>query len=146
MQIRELRLVYAERDPPLGTCGTRLTDARGAVDVFVQILGNEPVEVFGVLCLTTQHAVIGYHELSRGVLDATVVHPREVFKAAILSNASAIIVGHNHPSGDPTPSHEDVQLTLRLRSAASLMGIPLLDHLIIGEAGRFHSFRGVGEL
>jgi DNA repair protein RadC len=96
-----------------------------------------------VLLLDTRRQVIGVHEISRGSLDACLMHPREVFKAAILANASAIIVGHNHPSGDPTPSPDDDAICARLRSAAELLGIPLLDFIIIGY-GTYLSFKEAG--
>jgi hypothetical protein len=81
------------------------------------LLQHEPVEVFAILMLSTKHQVIGYHEVSRGTLDSSLVHPREGFKAAILANASAIVLAHNHPSGNPTPSPEDHQVTQRLTRA-----------------------------
>jgi DNA repair protein RadC len=89
--------------------------------------------------------VIAYHEVSRGTLDATLVHPREVFKAALLSNAASIILTHNHPSGDPTPSPDDHQLTRRLVDAGRLIGVEVLDHIIVGD-GRYFSFREGGRL
>jgi RadC-like JAB domain len=87
-----------------------------------------------------------YHEVSRGVLDASLVHPREIFKPAVLSNAAAIVIGHNHPSGDPTPSHDDLELTARLVKAGQLLGIEVLDHIIIGHDGRYCSLRELGQL
>jgi DNA repair protein RadC len=98
-----------------------------------------------ILCLTTKHRVIAYHEVSRGTLDATLVHPREVFKVALLANAAAIILTHNHPSGDPSPSPDDVQLTRRLVEAGVLLGVEVLDHIIVGD-GRYYSFQEVGGL
>lgn len=110
------------------------------------MLGFEPVEVVGILCLTTRLGVICYHEVSRGTLNMALVHPRETFRAAILANAAAIVVGHNHPSGDPTPSPEDHRLTTRLCEAGTLLGIEVLDHLIVAGADRFYSFRDAGLL
>jgi DNA repair protein RadC len=86
-----------------------------------------------------------YHELSRGTLDSTVVHPREVFKTALLANAAAVIVAHNHPSGDPSPSADDIALTRRLTQAGNIIGIPVLDHLVIGVRSHF-SLREAGLL
>jgi DNA repair protein RadC len=91
-----------------------------------------------------RHA-IAYHEVSRGTMDGTTVHPREVFKAALLANAFGIIVGHNHPSGDPEPSNDDVVLTHRLVAAGELIGIPLFDHIIVSD-GRYVSFLETGRL
>jgi DNA repair protein RadC len=86
-------------------------------------LQDQPGEVFAILCVSTKLRVIAYHEVSRGTLDATLVHPREVFKAALLANAAAIILTHNHPSGDSIPSADDVQLTRRLVDAGALLGV-----------------------
>lgn len=83
--------------------------------------------------------------MGRGILTSTLVHPREVFKGAILSSANAIIVAHNHPSGDPTPSAEDSSLLRRLYSSGELLGIPVLDSVIIG-SGRYYSAREAGEI
>ena len=90
-------------------------------------------EQFLVCCLDAKNASIGVNIVSIGTLTLSIVHPREVFKSAILLNACAIIAVHNHPSGDPTPSPEDRTLTTRLREAGDLLGIRLLDHLILGD-------------
>jgi len=110
------------------------------------ILESEQVEVFGVLCLTTKHRPLAWHELSRGTLDATLEHPREVFKVAFLANAAAILIAHNHPSGDPEPSGEDVSITRRISEAGKLLGVELLDHLIIGHDGHYYSFSEAGRM
>ena len=96
--------------------------------------------------LTIRHRVLGLHTVSVGCLSSSLVHPREVFKPAILAGSAALLVAHNHPSGDPEPSAEDVALTRRLAAAGTLLGIELLDHLILGEAGRFVSLRERGVL
>jgi DNA repair protein RadC len=116
-----------------------------AASALMTLLQDEPAEVFAILCLTTKHRVIAYHEVSRGTLDSTLVHPRDVFQAALLANAAAIVAAHNHPSGDPTPSPDDVALTRRLVEAGDVMGIPVLDHIIIGD-GRYYSFKEAGRL
>lgn len=89
-------------------------------------------EHFVILHLNTKNKVIGRETISIGSLDRAVVHPREVFKSAIRRGSAAIIAAHNHPSGDSSPSHEDIQLTERLQEAGELVGIELLDHIIIG--------------
>ena len=89
---------------------------------------EEAQEVFGVLILNAKHKIVAVHEISRGTLNASMVHPREVFKPAILHNAAAIICFHNHPSGDPKPSKEDVDITKRLIEAGEILGIQILDH------------------
>jgi DNA repair protein RadC len=84
--------------------------------------------------------------VSVGCLTSSLVHPREVFKPAILAGSAAILAAHSHPSGDPEPSAEDIALTRRLAAAGQLLGIDLLDHIILGEAGRFVSLRERGVL
>lgn len=100
-------------------------------------------EHFLVLLLNTQHEVVGKVELTRGGLASSPVHPRELFKAAIRESAAAVILVHNHPSGDPTPSRADLALTARLCRAGRVMGIPILDHVIIGD-GRYASLQERG--
>ena len=96
-------------------------------------LHEEPEEHFCILCLNIKNKIVGVHTISIGSLNASIVHPREVFKAAMLNNASAIICLHNHPSGDPEPSKEDIEITRRLVEAGEIIGIEVLDHVIIGE-------------
>lgn len=102
-------------------------------------------EHFLTLILDGKSRVLGLDEVSVGSLTATLVHPREVLKAIILANGASFISVHNHPSGDPTPSPEDLAITKRIRSAAELIGIPLIDHVILG-SHRFHSMASAGEL
>lgn len=90
-------------------------------------------EVVILITLNTKNIVTGYFEVHRGTINTSLVHPREVFKRALLNNARYIIVAHNHPSGDPNPSKEDIQITKRLKEAGNLLGINLLDHIIVGE-------------
>ena len=103
-------------------------------------------EHFVVLMLDQKNQVLGLHTVSMGSLTASIVHPRETFKAAILANAAAIICGHNHPSGDVQPSSEDRAITHRLAEAGKLLGINVLDHIIIGSAGKYFSFADEGLL
>lgn len=135
MYVRELRVQYRRRHVTDTHLPTRLSTAPEAARAFACLLRDEPIEVCGLFCLSTRHDVLAYHELSRGTLDATLVHPREVFKIALLTNAGAVIVGHNHPSGDPTPTADDVALTRRLVDAGTLIGIDVLDHLIVTADG-----------
>src|SRR5206468_7445932 len=116
---------------------------RAAVDVarlLVPQYGSKPVEHFGVVLLDTRHQVIRTTLVSIGTLDASIVHPREVFREAAVAGAAALILFHNHPSGDPKPSGDDVVLTTRLMAAGDLMGISVLDHVIVAERG-FHTLR-----
>ncbi len=94
---------------------------------------EEAQEVFGILILNNKNKIVAVHEISRGALNGTMVHPREVFKPAVLHNAAAIICFHNHPSGDPEPSREDAETTRRLVEAGKIMGIKVLDHIIVGD-------------
>jgi len=86
-----------------------------------------------LLTLDTKNVITSITTVSIGSLNQSIVHPREVFKTAILSNASSIILAHNHPSGDPTPSKEDINITHRIKEGGKLLGIDLLDHVIIGD-------------
>jgi DNA repair protein RadC len=102
--------------------------------------GAYPLERFGVVLLDTKHRLLGASILSVGSLDSSIVHPREVFQEAITVGAAAVAVFHNHPSGDPTPSRDDLKLTVRLRQAGIILGIPLVDHLILADT-RYYSVR-----
>jgi len=95
-------------------------------------LSESANEIFGIISLNTKNAVAGVHVISIGSVNAAIVHPREVYKAAILNNASSIVCFHNHPSGICTPSHEDLILTERLMESGRILGIDLLDHIIVG--------------
>ena len=100
-------------------------------------------EQFRVLLLNTKNVIIAWEEVSRGSLNSSIVHPREVFARAIKRSAAAMILVHNHPSGDPTPSQEDINITRRLVEVGRLVGIEVLDHLIIGD-GVFSSLKEKG--
>jgi DNA repair protein RadC len=117
-----------------------------AAAMLAQYIGEADREVFVIAMLTVRHRVIGLHTVSVGCLTSSLVHPREVFKPAILAGSAAILAAHSHPSGDPEPSAEDIELTRRLAAAGQLLGIELLDHVILGEAGRFVSLRERGVL
>jgi DNA repair protein RadC len=103
-------------------------------------------EHFVIVLPDQKNQVIGINTVSMGSLTASVVHPREVFKPAILANAATLICGHNHPSGDTVPSQEDRLITTRLVSAGKLLGINVVDHIIIGSAGKYFSFANEGLL
>ena len=137
----------------LGRRGAARRLARGEVlrspgDVhrhFASRLRDEACERFLVLLLDGRHRVLGEVTVSQGTLTASLVHPREVFGPAIRRSAAAIVLVHNHPSGDPTPSAEDRSVTLRLRQAGELLGIRVVDHVIIAERG-YYSFDEAGDL
>jgi DNA repair protein RadC len=109
-------------------------------------------EQFWVLFLNRKNAIKGRMMITLGTLNSTLVAPREVFRAAVLASAAAIIVVHNHPNGDPSPSHADVSITRALREAGIVMDIEITDHVIFGEASAdprgvgYYSFRGAGIL
>ncbi len=107
--------------------------------------GNRDVEEFGVLMLDSRGCLRRAEIVSRGSLTGAPVHPRDLFRLAAAYQAVSLILFHNHPSGDPDPSPADRQLTRRLQEAGAIMGIPVLDHVVIG-AGRWHSFSEAGEL
>lgn len=146
MYVRELMVSYRSRED-LGVPSERATvsNPRHAADIFVRALENEAVEVFALLFLTTKHALLAYHQLSRGTIDSSPAHPREIFQAALLCHAASVVLGHNHPSGDPTPSRDDCDLTKRLCEAGELIGIQVIDHIIVGDR-RYFSFKEAGRL
>jgi DNA repair protein RadC len=103
-------------------------------------------EHFWVLALSTKNRLLRTIEVSVGSLNASIVHPRELFKEAVRVSAASVVVVHNHPSGDPTPSSADIQLTRRLARAGEVLGIELLDHVVIGDGGDHVSLRHMGVL
>ena len=94
---------------------------------------EEPEEYMYMICMNTKNKVIGVFEISHGTVNSSLVTPREVFQKALLANAVSIILMHNHPSGDSTPSREDIEATKRLVEAGKVVGIEVLDHIIIGD-------------
>ena len=115
------------------------------VELVRAVLGDTDREHFLVVMIDGKNRPIGVNVVSTGSLTASLVHPRETFKPAILSNAAAVILAHNHPSGEATPSAEDEEITRRLVDAGAILGIRVLDHIIVGEPGSYYSFldRGV---
>lgn len=103
-------------------------------------------EHFDAVFLNTKNVVIGRKTIFKGSLNASIAHPREVYREALKIGAASLIVGHNHPSGDPQPSHEDIDVTKRLSEVGKTVGIELLDHVIIGHSGRFISLKEKGYL
>lgn len=111
----------------------RLSGSTSAKEIAINIYAGLDREVLSVFMLDTKNKIIGYNIISVGCLSETLVHPREVFKAAILANASKIILVHNHPSGDSEPSHDDIITMKRMKDAGNLLGIELLDSLIVAD-------------
>jgi DNA repair protein RadC len=125
----------------------RLTAPQQAAEAFTQIIGDVDREYFVTLFLDGKNRITGLHIVSQGSLNQSIVHPRETFKAAILANAAAVILAHNHPSGDIPPSREDREITRRLKEAGELLGIKVLDHVIVAtDSGNYTSFTESGLL
>lgn len=110
----------------------RITCARDVFNYFNEKLKNEKQEHFYVLLLNSQNYIIKEQLITKGILDASIIHPREIFKPAIKNSAAKIILIHNHPSGDPNPSEEDLEVTEKLVEAGKQIDINVLDHIIIG--------------
>lgn len=121
--------------------GVRFTDPEQIYNGF-KWLKDETKEHFIAVHLDGKNRMVCIDVVSIGSLNQCIVHPREVFKSAIVSNAAAIILLHNHPTGDTVPSQEDISITRRLREASEILGIKILDHLIIGD--NYYSFVGSG--
>lgn len=105
---------------------------------------REPEEYMYMICMNVKNKVIGIFEISHGTVNASLVTPREVFQKALLANSVSIILMHNHPSGDSTPSREDIEVTKRLVEAGKIVGVEVLDHIIIGD--RYSSLKEKGYL
>lgn len=129
-QDRRRRAIVSTPEEVVRVCGPRL---RGL-----------DREHFWALALNTKNALVRIIEVSVGSLNASIVHPRELFKDAVRASAASVIVVHNHPSGDPTPSGADIQLTRRLVKAGDVLGIEVLDHVIIGDGDEYTSLRDLG--
>lgn len=123
-----------------------VTSSKDLYPILREYYAQHDREEFLVVLLDAKHRIVGINSVSVGSLTLSIVHPREVFKAAIVSNCAAIIGAHNHPSGDPAPSAEDRALTDRLVKAGEILGIPLLDHVVVGDEGRYVSFADQGWL
>lgn len=123
--------------------GARFNNPKDISNLFMEELRHKKEECFLTLLLDAKCRMITYEMVSKGSLTASIVHPREVYKKAISKSAYSIVAIHNHPSGDPTPSKEDIHITTRLKQVGELVGIPLMDHIIIGD-GRYISLKEQG--
>ncbi|MCE1054810.1 RadC family protein [Pseudomonas alloputida] len=115
--------------------GRALTEPKQVFSHLQTLLQYHEYEVFALLLLDSKHRVIGFRELLRGTLDGASVYPREVVKIALEHNAAAVIMVHNHPSGDPEPSQADRTLTTTLKNALNMVGTRILDHVVVGHEG-----------
>lgn len=122
-----------------------ITSPGTAAQYLMNRLRHETHERFMVMLLNTKNRIMSVKQVAEGSLTSAVVHPREVFAHAVTAHAAAILVAHNHPSGDPYPSHEDRSLTTALEEAGEILGIPVIDHVVIGD-GRYYSFKEHGDL
>lgn len=134
--VRESSVLYQNRT---------INSPQDAVELIEPFLKDVDRECFLVVCVDTKNQPTAINIVSIGTLNSSLVHPREVFKIAILANAYGIILGHNHPSSDPTPSQEDKEVTRRLIEAGKVLGIEVLDHLIIG-SNRHISLKERGDI
>lgn len=145
--LHKLRVVR-ESTPEYGNCRVlnRIpSSSRDIYEMFKPYCSSLDREEFQVLALDSKNKISGWNTVSVGTLNSAIVHPRDVFKFALLANAAGIIFVHNHPSGNPTPSDEDLLLTSRLVAAGKLLGIPVMDHVICGYA-EWYSFSDTGRL
>lgn len=128
--------------------GPHLRTSADAARIFFDLIGESDRERFVALYLDARHRVTHAHLVSCGTVANAPIHPREVFKGALLANAVAIVVGHNHPSGDASPSPDDRSITERLRTVGELVGVEVLDSLIVTASGRYYAFaeEGIGVL
>ena len=150
-RVRELVVAYRSLRDRNGRVvdvpAVALNSPRNAAAVLAPLIADQSVEVFGVACLSTRHRLLAWHLLARGTRDSTPVSLPDVFLPVCLTpGATGVMVVHNHPSGDPTPSPDDARLTLRLCAAADVLDIALLDHLIVGDEGRYFSFHEGGQI
>ena len=144
-----LRLQVVKEEQFPYSCKTTVNSPADVRDLLTKSMKMhlEAEEVFIMVTVDTKHRVTGIFEVSRGSLSSSLVHPREVFKRALLMNAAGIFVAHNHPSGDVIPSTDDTATTKKLKKAGEVLGVQLLDHLIIGDTPeRYYSFREAGIL
>jgi len=144
LQTVRLSMVRDRSTVLLGSVQDSATASRIAREFLGAEMGGDPDrEVFGILLLDRKNNVNAAHVVSIGSLGEAPVHPREVFKAAVLANASAVVCFHNHPSGDTAPSGDDRTITTRLREGGDILGVKVLDHIILGE-GKYFSFADSG--
>jgi DNA repair protein RadC len=139
------RIMLVKESEDTFTKYPRFQNSRELFESFREELAALDREHFFMITLDNKNRTIGYHTISIGSLATSIVHPRECLKAALLDNAAAVIFLHNHPSGDPAPSREDRDCTNRLASAANILGIRVLDHIVFGESD-YYSFADAGQM
>ncbi len=140
--VLEVGTRYWSQPPPI----SKITCPMDSYKLLEPLMKNLEQEVVRVILLDEHDNVLSTPVITIGTLDSSLIHPREVFKHAIRDNATAIIMAHQHPSGDPTPSSPDFQATERIVKAGKILGVEVLDHIILGFAGKYFSFRENGQL
>lgn len=130
--VKEASVLYENR---------KVASPNDAVDLIKDFLQESDREKCILICLDTKNQPTFLTTISIGSLNSSIIHPREVFKLAIMSNSASIIMAHNHPSGDPNPSKEDMGITKRLVEAGEILGIKIIDHIIVGDGDRYYSFK-----
>ena len=123
--------------------GNSISSPRDIAKLLINEMMSLKKEILKLIMLDKKNNIIGIKDVFKGSLNTSIVHPREIFKEALKKSSSSIIICHNHPSGDPTPSKEDINITLRLKECSKIIGVDLLDHLIIGK-GKFVSLKEKG--
>jgi len=141
IRIRDVVVKYGQRE--ITACG-RIRTPREATEFAQQIVEDDAREHFLAIYVDSRHIPIGYQVVHVGSANQSLVHPREVFQPAVLLGAVALVVLHNHPSGDTSPSREDHQVTSRLRDAGAILGIGVLDHIVWAPGGGYSSFVELG--
>ena len=140
LRIRRERIAAAD-----ASTGTRLPGPTEVAELARRLIGDAGEEHFVVFHLDVKNRVLGFTEIARGGVDTCPVDPREAFRVALVLGASAIVAAHNHPSGQLEPSGDDIRLTERLRRAADILGLPLIDHVIVTDKD-FYSFVAAGDM
>lgn len=133
--VKESSLLYGKR---------KISSPSDAVEIGRSMLDGSDREKLLLCCLNTKNEPTKLNIVSIGSLNSSIVHPREVFKLAILGNSASIILFHNHPSGDTTPSKEDINITERIKEAGKIIGIELIDHIILGDENKYTSLKEKG--
>ena len=132
----ECKLVRTGTEKYQVNATNKIKDSSAACDIISKIVANElgdsPSEIFGVITLDSKLIPIGFIPITRGTLDASLVHPREVFRPAIIQNAASIVLVHNHPTGELEPSSQDREVSKRLEDSGKILGIAVIDHIIVG--------------
>ena len=145
-RVARYRLLLVKDGTVPTTWDRQLRQSRDVADLMAGVVAGLDREAFFVVLLDGKNRATGINQVSLGSLTAALVHPREVFKPAIAGSAAALVLVHNHPSGDPSPSPEDRAITERLVQVGDLVGIRVLDHIVLGHDGAFRSFADEGLL